>query len=214
MDAKVLRAAVSAAIRVTVSTTLVGCGNTASNEAALTETGGHASSAQGGDHTATGGVPNSAAGATLETAGSAPSGGVGPMISSGGQPSPMAPEVAGSTSTAGETSGSAGEAGAPSQVCGAKVLDCVSMLEGIERGATLDEAGDACCVEVRAGLFELQQSGAECYIELGRRFQATAARQACCKDPSTWSETACTPWGPPVPPEFSADLPHIMAAVA
>jgi hypothetical protein len=230
MDAKVLRAAVSAAIRVTVSTTLVGCGNTVSNDAAPSAASGSTSRSDDVRDAGSGGMPSGAAamgqagtmldmgGTALDMGGTAPSNGGTPSSSTGGKPL-STPEVGGTAhggaSTAGQASGgSEAEAGAPAQACGANVLDCLSVLEMVERGVPLDEVSSACCVSVRGGLVELKQAGAECYLEIAHRFQSAPARQACCKDPSTWQETACAPWGPPVPPELRLDLLPDWAAVA
>jgi hypothetical protein len=233
LDPKVFRAAVSAAIRVTISTALVGCGNTASTSAVPSDGGGSASAADSGGN-GSGGVPSGTgaeqSGTAHATAGSAPISGTSAVTPSGGQPSATTPEVGGSasgsanvgggtnvggsSSAGGETFGAAGEAGAPAQLCGAEVAECLSVLETFEAGAALDEAGLACCLGVREGLSELQKVAAECYRDLNRRFTGTAARSECCKDSSTWTEIACAPWGPPVPPELSAELLESWANVA
>lgn len=233
MDAKVLRAAVTAAIRVTMSTTLVGCGNTVSDQARPSEASGSESSAgsamSGGTGSAmssVGGDPRGGgigqAGAVVDVVdvgGAAPSSGGSPSSSAGGQPS-TTPGIGGTSSPGGTDAagqspgGTEGEAGAPALACGASVLDCLSALEMVERGALLDETGMACCVTVRAGLIELKQESAECYLGIAKRFQSAPARQACCKDPSTWDETACAPWGPPVPPELRLEVLRAWAAVA
>lgn len=234
MDAKVLRAAVSAAIRVTVSTALIGCGNTTSNETAPSETGGDANDAAnsggGGAGSAQGtiGAGVQQAGTGLEAAGTAANSGGGASSWSGGQPSSepdgggTAPSgavgsgvVSGGASAGGQASGgSEAEAGGGQKACGANVLDCFSVLQAVERGAPLSETGNACCVSVRQSLVELRQADSECYNQLRLRFEATPARQACCKDPSTWAEPACTPWGPPVPPGLPPEFLQSWAAVA
>jgi hypothetical protein len=230
MDAKVLRAAVSAAIRVTVSASLVGCGNTVSSDVGPLEAGGSTSRGDGSRDAGAGGMLGGAAlgqagtelgmaGTLLAMAGTASSNGGNPSSSIGGQLGGTAPETGGmahgGTDAAGQASGgNEAAAGAPAQACGAYLDDCLSALGAVERGAPLDELGTACCVTVRAALIELKAAGAECYLDIAKRFQTAPARQACCKDPSTWEETACAPWGPPVPPELPLELLQDWVAVA
>ena len=52
-------------------------------------------------------------------------------------------------------------------------------------------------------LKEHQVVGADaCWQDLNGRLMTSAARNLCCNSPETWQVSACTPWGPPVPPEL------------
>jgi hypothetical protein len=167
MDAKVLRAAVSAAIRVTVSTTLIGCGDGES----ATET---------------------------------PSAG---MPASGGFDMGGAAAIAGA-------GGEDASAGAPTDVCAAAAHACVSLLEQTPQ-EPLTEADEACCDTVIATLEELRRDTPReaCYDGLYARFHGPVRTQ-CCADQSTWVYLACTPWGPPVPPEFSREALRLWSLAA
>lgn len=210
MDAKVLRAAVSAAIRVTVSTTLLGCGGSVRGDAdgagtASNGSGGggytDADQSTGGYRAAPSPVPvgTSANGghASTVTAGAA---------TAGAATAGAAAETGGVANAAG--AGQAGEpasAGAPAEVCGGAVDACLTLLAQEPAGATLNDVGKACCETVAAGLDELRLSTAECFDDLEQRFMTMPARSICCRDQATWVHLACTPWGPPVPPELSAE---------
>jgi len=219
MDAKVFRAAVLAAMRVTVSTALVGCGNT------VTKPGGAAPADEGVERAgSSAGERTPVLDAATAGSGAKPSAMSGSGASAGPPASGGATAAEGSTTMAGRTGldggaggtpddGAAG-AGSPALVCGGDALACLSLLEGLEPAAPLDDAGSACCLSVRKALLELPAADAECYRDLSSRFQKAPGRSTCCADPSTWLEIACTPWGPPVPPELSPSLLASWAAVA
>jgi hypothetical protein len=214
MDANVLRAAVSAALRVTVSTTLIGCG------------GSLTSGADGAD-TASNGSAGSSSGHSTAVVGSggyrAPSPVPVGTSASGGTAS-GASTGAGTAGTTGETdtggvdnaggvgqAGEAASAGAPAAICGEAVDACLTLLEQelLEQeppGAPLSDAGKACCDTVVVGFDDLRLSNAQCFGDLDRRFMVSGVRGRCCSDQATWSHLACTPWGPPVPPELPAEL--------
>lgn len=221
MDANVLRAAVSAALRVTVSTTLIGCGGSVMSDAdgsgsaskGTAGRGGSTDAAQsaGGQRAAPTpvlvGPPASAGQTSSATAGSATVGSATAGVATGGTGgTPTATEVGGVPNAAG--AGQAGEpasAGAPAAICGEAVDACLTLLEPEASGPTLSDAGKACCDTVIVGLDELRLGSAECFGDLNRRFMSSGVRGLCCADQATWSHLACTPWGPPVPPELSAE---------
>ena len=203
MDAKVLRAAVSAAIRVTVSTTLIGCGGNVSTDAGRTTS----SPAVKDTPTSTGEpsanetepsrTPSPDPKPATSAGGSAPASEVptAGMASSGGA------EVGGMAAVAG-AGGEEASAGAPADVCGAAAHACLAELEQtIQEPASA--ATKACCDTVIATLEQLQPSDAVCFNSVYGRFQRGGVRAECCSDQSTWQYRACAPWGPPVPPELS-----------
>jgi hypothetical protein len=209
MDAKVLKAAVSAAIRVTVSTTLIGCGGSVSTD------GDRASSAPAVKDTPTQTNGNVAA-ATSGTGGQSSSAPSTPTPSSGGQATrPVETsagtaggelvEVGGMASAAG-AGGEPGSAGAPPDVCGNAAAACVTKLGEQPFEEAPSDATKACCETILARLDELRlDPGAACFDHLDQDFMQSPARRQCCKDSSTWNNPACTPWGPPVPPELSRE---------
>lgn len=235
MDAKVLRAAVSAAIRVTVSTTLIGCGGnvgretdgprkttdgaagTAGSYEAVGSGGGHqvapapiTTDTNGGNPSATGGAATAAtAGATTAGTGAAVAGigaaaGTAPELETGGVPN------AGGTGQGGEP----GSAGAPPEICGGAVDACLSQIALELPTEALSEAANACCQTVIVGFDELRMASAPCLSELERTFRVSGVRGMCCADQATWEHTACTPWGPPVPPELPAAMLRAWSLVA
>jgi hypothetical protein len=204
MDAKVLKAAVSAALRVTVSTTLIGCGgNVTSNAGAPASAEGGTSgqtasttsaTTASGDQVGTGypksePVSGGKAGVGAATAG-APTGGSAPL--------------AGMASTA--EAGSAGEPnGGAAQASCAQVDACFALLEaaapGLKFGESVADANKPCCQAVLDSLVN-GESSYVCLSELNERFMRSPARAVCCSQ-ENWSYPACAPWGPPVPPELS-----------
>lgn len=205
MDAKVLRAAVSAALRVTVSTTLIGCGGNVSTDP------GHATSSPAIKDTPSGTAQPSTA-ETEQTTSPTPTSNAG-----GSEPGSKAPNAGMASNAGSETGGVASvagaggdeaSAGAPADVCGAAAHACLTQLEQTPQQPPTD-ATKACCDVVIASLDqlrqELQPEEAECYNGVESRFMMPPVRNQCCHDPSTWVHVACTPWGPPVPPELSAD---------
>lgn len=214
MDAKVLKAAVSAAIRVTVSTTLIGCGGSVSTDGgdrassspavkdAPTETNESVASGTGGQTGSTPPKPTASGGshATGPVAGNA---------GNAGTTSGEVVEVGGMANAAGAPPGAAGEsssAGAPADVCGNAAAACVTKLGEQTFEEMPSDATKACCETILARLDELRlDPGAACFDHLDQDFMASPARRQCCKDQSTWQNPACTPWGPPVPPELSRE---------
>lgn len=199
MDAKVLRAAVSAAIRVTVSTTLIGCGGSVA-----TEEDRPSSSPAVKDAPVSAGQPT----VTETEPASAP-------VTSGGSASATEMPIAGTASHGGSdvggmstTAGAGGEeasAGAPAEVCRAAAQACLTQLEQATPEPP-SAADQACCDTVIATLEEMWQAMPRdaCFESIDARFRG-AVRTECCADKSTWVYRACTPWGPPVPPELSPE---------
>lgn len=220
MDANVLRAAVSAAIRVTVSTTLIGCGGSVVSEAdgAGSTPSGTAGRGQGDAVTASGGhaaapvpVSTNASGGKTSSA----SAGAATATTAGMAGTATETETGGVANAAG--AGQAGEpasAGAPAEVCGGAVDACLTQLEQELPTEALSDAGKACCQTVIVGFDDLRMNGAECFNDLDRRFMSSGVRRLCCADQATWSHPACTPWGPPVPPELSAEQLRAWSLVA
>lgn len=221
MDANVLRAAVSAAIRVTVSTTLLGCGGSVVSEAdgAGSTSNGAAGRGQTDAAKGTGGYR---AAPSPVPEGTNPSGGKSSSATAGAATAgaatagtPAETETGGVANAAG--AGGVGEpasAGAPAEVCGGAVDACLTQLEQEPPGSTLSDAGKACCDTVVVGFDELRLGNAECFGDLDRRFMSSGVRQRCCADQATWSHLACTPWGPPVPPELSPEALRQWSLVA
>jgi hypothetical protein len=208
MDAKVLRAAVSAALRVTVSTTLIGCGGSAS-----TDTGRPSSSSPAVKDT-----PASAGRPPITEAEPAHSPSAQPVTSTGGSASetetetetPSAGTAAGGVEMGGMAAiagagGDEASAGAPAEVCRAAAQACLTQLEQTTPEPP-SAADKACCDTVIATLEELWQTTPRdaCFATIETRFRG-AVRAECCADKSTWVYRACTPWGPPVPPELSRE---------
>jgi hypothetical protein len=209
MDAKTLKAALAAALRVTVSTSLIGCGAHTSTDGAgggptsdarepamsRPDDGHYPEAEQRGGRpgaeddypTASGGVPSSSSAAGSAMDGSASEG--GSMMAS--------------------AAGEGGEGGArrqPLTQCEAAAA-CLGTLEVMTfaAGEPLPSAAAACCQLVIESL-SWRSEGAVCDAEtlsaLNARFMGSPTRTACCSDPETWQHQACTPWGPAVPPEL------------
>jgi hypothetical protein len=190
MDANVLRAAVSAAIRVTVSTTLIGCGANVTSETITPNSGGTAAGVGG---TPVAQVPESTPSSMASTGG-------GVAVSGG-----AAPELGGAASgDGGAAIGGEASAGAPSEVCGAVAQACLTVLQSVAPGAALDEAQLACCPTVLQEIRDLTTARAECRWMIQSAFLSSPAHRQCCEAQDAWNESACTPWGPPVPPELPA----------
>jgi hypothetical protein len=202
MDAKTLRAALSAAIRVTVSTSLIGCGgNVTSNDAGDAAAGGGASpsSSQPGlenkypTPTTSGGKPAEQPYVALPTGGAATGG--APAASGG---APLA---------------EGGSAEDPTMDRCSPVEACMTMLEIVEVpwDQPLPSAARACCEMVVNELKGLEPpSGegpwgiSECGAKIETRFEHTSVTMKCCQETDfpPIRSLACTPWGPPVPPEL------------
>ncbi len=210
MDVKVLRAAVSAAIRVTVSTTLIGCGGNVTTDAGGARTpepgtnASEATSSTKGEEASSpypiiGPAPNDAKPSNSIATGGAAGGG---SAATGGV------EVGGMANAAGANvagTNEASSAGAPPQACAPAAEACLTTLEQTAAAPTPSAATQACCETVLQALSLPPQLGAECFDSINTRFMQIAVRPKCCTDPSSWQHQACAPWGPPVPPELSLE---------
>jgi hypothetical protein len=186
MDLKVRRAALSAAIKVTVSASLLSCGGIASSSNPPEGVAGGASADRGG----TGGTASVVAGdANVEAGGTA-------NAQAGG---------AANTATAGApTVGGA----APASDCGStQTKDCLAYFDGLQLKPE-DELPEgiavACCQVVMDEMAATASNaeGRQCSRDLQERLDASGVFYDCCwKTGSTLA--ACTPWGPPVPAELS-----------
>jgi hypothetical protein len=210
MDAKVLRAAVSAAIRVTVSTTLIGCGGNVTTDA------GGARTPENNDSSSSHEPTNAAKGAGEQSSVPYPTNGTesnganaGSTTAAGGAP------VGGTSATGGvEVGGMANaagayeenSAGAPTQTCVPAAEACLTTLEQAPAAQPPSAAVTACCESVLQAISLPSKLSDECFDGLNARFMQIAVRPKCCTDPSSWSHQACTPWGPAVPPELSAEV--------
>jgi hypothetical protein len=215
MDAKVLRAAVSAAIRVTVSTTLIGCGGNVTSDAggaAGATTGGVATSAKGNGKSAGDTIaPSYPLPSGTPSSGGTGGGGVaGGGWSMGGQPT--AGTGSGATAPMSEAGasegGAAGSSGEAPSVCA-----CTATLAEVKPGEALSSDALACCqVVIDAYLTPAVQEEA-CWFDF-QWFVQPAHQQCCAAISDAWQQPACTPWGPPVPPEapLSALLDWELAA--
>jgi hypothetical protein len=116
------------------------------------------------------------------------------------------------------TAGQAGEvagAGAPSERCGSELDACLTVIDGVAFGEPMpSETATACCETVLAGLSKLQQDGAECFGDVTLRLMNSPGRHLCCSDQASWIQPACTPWGPPVPPNLSLEALLAWSAAA
>jgi hypothetical protein len=200
MEAKVLRAALSAAIRVTVSTSLLGCGGVTSGGQSEAPAGSDppATDSQGQGVTApapsydgygAGGYPTSTAGSGNNTAGT--------------------PSAAGSGS-GGLASGEGGAAGAggmptPPDPCEA-AQSCVSDLQALRSDTwpqlpTTPRTTECCqlVIGTRAPWGAPLQCGEETFNGHDELLWP------CCEVLQSPQDTACTPWGPPVPPELDLE---------
>lgn len=214
MDAKVLRAAVSAAIRVTVSTTLIGCGGNVTTDAGGARTpdkndaqssGEPTSSAKDAGQQTSTPYPTGGAGSNEAVAGSAMAAG---GIAGGGTASTGGVNVGGLASAAGANDvSSAGEAsaGAPTQSCAPAAETCLTTLEQTTPTPTPSAATKACCETVLQAIELPPRLSNQCFDSVNTRFMQGTVRSQCCSDPSTWQQQACTPWGPAVPPELSLE---------
>lgn len=209
MDAKVLRAAVSAAIRVTVSTGLISCGGatagTSPGPYSEGDPGGTSSGTPTNNDARKVAPANPYATAGKPTTGSTPTntGSGGSKPAAGGAPTDPPPETGG-MALGGEpaTGGSPAGGSTSTSICGEPVEACMKTIEGLAWDAKPSEAEQACCSLVIDAIG--QQFGEACGSDLFGRFQSATGRGACCS-PDTWNNPACTPWGPPVPPELPLD---------
>jgi hypothetical protein len=207
MDAKVLRAAVSAAIRVTVSTTLIGCGGQMSTDAAVAGahatggpmgSGGQSNGAKGSDNQASVSDPKSQpasggkAGTSETTAGAATAG----SATGGGTPLGGMASLGGTASAAG-----AGSAGEPNGGAAPDSCACTALLASVKSGEVLSSDAKVCCQTIFADYFKPPTMHEQCSSKLD--WFLSPAHDACCNALNAWQVSACTPWGPPVPPELA-----------
>ena len=199
MDAKILRAAVSAAIKVTITTTLVGCGGV------VTSSSGSPGAEPTKGEPASGGKPGTEASKSEPASGGKP----------GAEATTVAAAPGGSAALGGmATTAEAGNAGAPNggspdATCvGAEVDACYAFLAEAKPqtkfGEPLPAPYQACCSTVLSSLVNGELSYV-CLSDNSAHFDQSA-RAVCCSDPASWSVyPACAPWGPPVPPELSLE---------
>lgn len=201
MEAKVLRAALSAAIRVTVSSALVGCGGATIADPP----------AAGHPEPSTSEQPEPQVSAT---AGAAPS---HPHNSAGTHPS----ATAGAPASGGIGGTPPAEGGAPAVVVEAPksfcetpgMLACEPIFDALVSDPPLwsdplEPDALACCQTLVGALDASDPLGIDmdCRAELDGRLNAV--RFPCCPA-LDFQGQACTPWGPPVPPEL--DLEQLLA---
>jgi hypothetical protein len=202
MDAKTLRAALSAAIRVSVSTSLIGCG-------------GSVTSTDAGDAPVSGGASPSRSQPELESKYPKPT-------SSGGKSAeePYVTLPTGGVATGGASAANGGaplteggSAGEPALDQCSPVEACMTVLETVQVpwDQPLPSAARACCemlvselkpIEPPSG--EGQWGISECGARIETRFEHTSVTMKCCQETGfpPIRSLACTPWGPPVPPEL------------
>ena len=212
MDAKTLRAALAAAVRVTVSTSLIGCGGNITSDDAR---GGPAiaGAASPPEREVDVKYPSASGGkAAQQPYEVAPAAGV----AAGGVATGGVPTTAGGSGSGGDTAASeAGSAGSSVIDSCQPVEACMTVLEGVElqpgQALSNDELG--CCRLVVSELQPLNLGSdaplevSECGERIEPRFGRTPVTMQCCQETSwpTIRSLACTPWGPPVPPELPRD---------
>lgn len=186
MDAKTMRAALAAAVRVTISTSLIGCGGQATSDS-----GGPTTPSQESDDQRTPAPVNERPRYVVSSGGS----------SMGGASTGGSSMLGGAGATA---TNEAGSAGSP-ELSGCEAIDaCMKSLAGLDFGDPLpDAAAERCCATIIQGLSRPSADGQPlaCGPELSSDFFALPAHQACCTSVAgAWGDPACSPWGPPVPP--------------
>lgn len=210
MDAKVLRAAVSAAIRVTVSTALIGCGGTVTSGEGKSQGEGAANPGNPGPGEP---VKGNTSGPSYPYPVASGNSGSPSAPSHGGQASGGRASSGGSSVTqggvaslGGSPDGGSSEGGEGSTVllnsCDA-LNTCLTHIEASMPAAALNDDDQACCQAMIDNLKDHQVAMADaCWADLNGRLMTSPARSWCCNSPETWQVSACTPWGPPVPPEL------------
>jgi hypothetical protein len=205
-----MRAALTAALRVTVSTSLIGCGAHASTDggggAMPRDTHDPATSRPDGGVDSGRAEPNGGRSGSEsdEASGSA---GVISGSTMGGSGAGNAGGDAGSTTASAAGESSEGGAGTTPQTACEAVATCLGALEAMTfaSGEPLPSAAAECCQVVIEGLSAPSEAAVcdpETLRALDSRFMGSRERSACCADPDTWQQRACTPWGPAVPPEL------------
>lgn len=198
MDAKTLRAALSAAIRVTVSTSLIGCG------------GNVATGSKGSEPMTDGEAPATSYPSPMldhDSEYPAIGGSAAGKASIGGAGGGMGPVGQGGSEQA-----AAGSAGAPATNRCELVEPCLTLLEGLNltfSDPLPSAAAKECCTLAldAIGDFATTECGEmdETWWERRSRFMTSGAHSSCCSELNAWQNSACTPWGPPVPPELSLE---------
>jgi hypothetical protein len=177
MDAKTMRAALSAAIRVTVSTSLIGCGGQATSDAGAPATPSSEPTPPVADER-----PR-----YVESSGGSVNAGGSSMVAS-----------AGMTAVS-----EAGAAGAPEPDGCEAIAACLTSLGGLDFDDPLpDDAAKRCCSTLIWGLSQNSYNRQECAPQANGDFFSLPAHATCCTAVNGWGYQACTPWGPPVPPEL------------
>src|SRR5207244_2947284 len=204
-----LKAALSAAIKVTITSTLVGCGGMMTSSGGGPDREPSGSAGSGGSDTAgksplqpaSYGYPTESEPASGGTAGAEP-------ITAATAPGGGAPAGGMASAAAGGSAGAAG-GGAPAATCTSAEVDaCYAFLAQADVtgfGNPLPAADQACCRTLLDSLVS-GEPGSVCRSDNTRRFDPSPARRVCCSDPASWSVyPSCAPWGPPVPPELSLE---------
>jgi hypothetical protein len=217
MEARVLRAALSAAIRVTVSTSLIGCGGVTTGGQGDAPPSESKTPVKSGHPTGTGGSGSNTAGAM--SAATSGSGGLelgegGSMLAgtpAGGVPGTSGMPNAGGMSNAGGVPGAGGVPNA-TDACEA-AYSCVSDLQALQSDTSpqlpTTERTTECCQLIIGS-----KSPWGTPLLCGETtFNGHAELLwPCCAVLQSPQDTACTPWGPPVPPEL--DLEQLLSWAA
>jgi hypothetical protein len=80
---------------------------------------------------------------------------------------------------------------------------CKALLENVKDGDVLSNDAKVCCQAAIDNY--LQRPATEEQCSIFSDWFSLPAHQQCCTALNAWQEPACTPWGPPVPPELSSD---------
>jgi hypothetical protein len=209
MEAKVLRAALLAAIRVTVSSSMLGCGGATTFDQPgpmpsspeepepQQSSGGGGTASQPTAHNSAGTHPASAsAGGGVGVAASGGSGGLGEAGMPGGAGAPAA-------------SGSFCD-GPAIQACEPIYDELAASTE--PWSVQLSDVAVGCCKVLVDALDRVSppEVDAQCLAELDSRLNLL--RGSCCR--ALEFQGTCAPWGPPVPPELELELLLSWGAVA
>ncbi len=217
MEAKVLRAALSAAIRVTVSTSLLGCGGVTTGGQGEAPAGsdppaknrqgqgvptpgyGSGYSTGSGYGSGSGGYPTSTAGSGSSTAGTLSVAGSG----SGG----LATGEGGAALAGAPAGGEPGSAGMPNPPGPCEVAQaCLSDLQGLLSDTfpqlpTTPRTTECCQLVIS----QIAPWGAPLQCGEATLMAGEELQWPCCEVLQSPMDTACTPWGPPVPPELDLE---------
>jgi len=212
MDLKVRRAALSAAIKVTVSASLLSCGGIASSSNPINPSNPSDGLAGGAsaDRAGTGGSASVLAGGTANAVTGDANVEAGGTANANAEAAGAANAEAGGTANVEAAGAPAAGGAAPASECGSpQTNDCLAYFDALQLkpGADLPEGmAVACCHVVMDEIATTTGSadGSQCSLALHQRLDASGVFYDCCwKTGSTL--TACTPWGPPVPAELSLE---------